>query len=217
MNLQESIRRILREEGKYLKDSENARQLIIKRLNAFFSGAQMYHEKVYEFRHDFQFCKNGKEIAEVWLYFHDEDYDLYESNDKRPTSERPFSEGTLKMNSETIYEILKFIPVRRNYLLYIIENWFEDTYLTEIKKKMGRNDLEIDELYVSGTEISFCVPPVSKPDDVSYEDMVTYIMKGTLFTRKDIENNEKEEPGWVEDLYLKKLRQSEVDKLRGDN
>ena len=93
MILKETIRRVLREESKkYLKPSENVNQLIIKQLNNLFSGSQMYHEDIANTRQDFLFCKDGKEIAEVWLYFEDEDDDLYESIDKRPTSERPFVE-----------------------------------------------------------------------------------------------------------------------------
>ena len=46
--------------------------------------------------------------------------------------------------------------------------------------------------------------------------MIEYIMKNTLFRRKDIEKNESEEPGWIEDLYLKKLRNEKHDELRGE-
>lgn len=214
MNLKETIRRVLREESKkYLKPSENVNQLIIKQLNNLFSGSQMYHEDIANARQDFLFCKNGKEIAEVWLYFEDEDYDLYESIDNRPTNERPFSEGTLKIYKETIDGLLRFIPVRKNYLLYAIENWFEETYLLEIEKKMGRNDLEIDEIFESGNDMGVCVPPMTKPEDVTMEDMIDYIKNNTLFSYKDIEEHEKEAPGWIEKTYLQKLRQSEIDRL----
>lgn len=214
MILKETIRRVLREESKkYLKPSENVNQLIIKQLNNLFSGSQMYHDDVSKTRQDFLFCKDGKEIAEVWIWFEDEDDDLYESIDNRPTNERPFSNGTLKIYKETIDGLLRFIPVRKNYLLYTIENWFEDTYLPEIEKKMGRNDLEIDEIFESGNDMGVCVPPMTKPEDVTMEDMIDYIQKNTLFRLIDIEKREKEEPGWIEKTYLQKLRKNEIDRL----
>ena len=40
-------------------------------------------------------------------------------------------------------------------------------------------------------------------------------MKNTLYRREHIEKNESEEPGWIEDLYLKKLRKNKHDELRG--
>lgn len=214
MILKETIRRVLREESKkYLKPSDNVNQLIIKELNNLFSGSQMYHEDITNIRQDFLFCKNGKEIPEVWLYFEDEDDDLYESIDKRPTSERPFVEGTLKIYKETIDGLLRFIPVRKNYLLYTIENWFEETYLLEIEKKMGRNDLEIDEIFESGNDMEVCVPPMTKSEDVTMGDMIDYIKNNTLYRHNEIERREKEEPGWIEKTYLQKLRQSEIDRL----
>ena len=212
--MKDIIRRILREESRYLRPSQNAEKLIHNQLDKLFSGAEMYHDVVSKQRHDFEFCKNGKNIADVLLFF-DENEEVY--NDKRPTSERNFTEGTLRMYKETIESFAKFIPVRRNYLKYIIEQWFEDTYMDEIQSKMGRNDLSIDEVYESTSEQDVCVPPITtKPDDVSYEDMVDYIMKGTLFRREDIDRNEEEEPGWVEDLYLKKLRNDEIDRLNDE-
>lgn len=214
MILKETIRRVLREESKkYLKPSDNVNQLIIKQLNNLFSGSQMYHEDIANTRQDFLFCKDGKEIAEVWLYFEDEDDDLYESIDDRPTNERPFSEGTLKIYKETIDGLLRFIPVRKNYLLYAIENWFEETYLLEIEKKMGRNDLEIDEIFESGNDMGVCVPPMTKPEDVTMEDMIDYIKNNTLYRHNEIERREKEEPGWIEKTYLQKLRRNEIDRL----
>ena len=43
--------------------------------------------------------------------------------------------------------------------------------------------------------------------------MIDYIKNNTLFSYKDIEEHEKEKPGWIEKTYLQKLRQSEIDRL----
>jgi len=216
MNLKEHIKIILREEveRKYLKPSPNSEKLIYEILNKLFSGADMYYDKVSNARHDFDFCKNGERIIEFIMYF-DNDDDAWE--DKRTSTERNFREGMVLIYSETINDILKYIPIRRNYLKHIFDEWFEETYLDMIHEKMGRNDITIDTIDELSGGPDVCVPPQTKPDEITDEEMIEYIMKNTLYRRKDIEKNESEEPGWIEDLYLKKLRNEKHDELRGND
>ena len=78
---------------------------------------------------------------------------------------------------------------------------------------MGRNDISVDELSLSDST-DVCVPPVTKPDDVTTDEMIDYIMKNTLFSKKDLLKYEDEEPGYIEDIYLIKLRNAEAERLR---
>ena len=210
MNLQERIRRILKEEvnKKYLKPSEKSEKLILDRLNDMASGAEMYHLKSYKTRHDFEFCKNGKTLMNLALFFE-------ETDDNTPTSDREFETSTLTIPSNFVDGILGIFPIRKNYLNYIIEEWFEDTFLSKISNMMGRNDISVDELSFNDRSYA-CVPPMTKPEDVTQDEMIDYIMKNTLHKRKDLLKYEDEEPGYIEDLYLKKLRNAEEERL-GDN
>jgi hypothetical protein len=208
MNLQERISRILKEEvsRKFLKPNEKIEKLILDRLNNIFSDMNMYHIESYSTRHDFEFCKNGKKMMNLTLFFED-------SNDRRPTSERKFMESDLYIPKEFLDDILKFIPIRKNYLLYLIEEWFEDNFLNDIINEMGRDDISIDELSFTD-RVDVCVPPVTeKPEGVTQDDMIEFIMKGTLFKRNYLLRREDEEPGYIEDLYLDKLRNLEMDRL----
>ena len=211
MNLHEHIRRVLREElnKKYLKPSEKSEKFILDRLNGMASGAEMYHLKSYKTRHDFEFCKNGKTIMNLALFFE-------ETNDNTPTSNRKFETSTLTIFRGFVDGILGAFPIRKNYFYYLIEEWFEDTFLNKISNMMGRNDISVDEL--SFSDMSYpCVPPVTKPDDVTQDEMIDYIMKKTLFAREELLKYEDEEPGSIEDLYLKKLRNVEQERLSGNN
>jgi hypothetical protein len=210
MNLQERIRRILKEEvnKKYLKPSEKSEKLILDRLNDMASGAEMYHLKSYKTRHDFEFCKNGKTLMNLALFFE-------ETDDNTPTSDREFETSTLTIPSNFVDGILGIFPIRKNYLNYIIEEWFEDTFLSKISNMMGRNDISVDELSFNDRSYA-CVPPMTKPENVTQDEMIDYIMKNTLHKRKDLLKYEDEEPGYIEDLYLKKLRNAEEERL-GDN
>ncbi len=62
--------------------------------------------------------------------------------------------------------------MRVSYLRYLFEEWFDDTYLGEIQKKMSRNDIYIDEFDVSSSDGDICFPPITKPDDVTEEEMI---------------------------------------------
>jgi len=210
MRLHEHIKRVLREEvnKKYLKPSEKSEKFILDRLNSMASGAEIYHVESYKTRHDFEFCKNGTTIMNLALFFE-------ETDDNTPTSKRQFESSTLSVQEDFVGGMLSTFPVRRNYLNYIIEEWFEDTFLSKISNMMGRNDISVEELSFSDRAYP-CVPPMTKPDDVTQDNMIDYIMKKTLYKRKDLLKYEDEEPGYIEDLYLKKLRNDEEERLGGN-
>lgn len=209
--MKELIRHILKEEvvRKYSKPTEKVEKLIYSWLNNFTSGAQMYQLKSYEFSYTFEWCNNGKEIMKVILDF-DNDYDAWE--DKRKTSERDFENGTLWIPKDVVSELASDIPVRRVYLRYIIEEWFDDTYLGDIQSKMGRSDIHITEFKEFPEKSEACVPPVTKSDDVTLDDMIDFIVTKTLFHRSNLENRD---PEWIEKLYLDKLRDEERERVRG--
>ena len=207
------IRHILKEEvnKKYPKPTQNVEKLVYKWLNDYFDGAQMYHNKSWESTHSFEFCNNGKEIMDVNLYFHN-DENVYD--DKRKTEERGFESGSIIIPKNILIELSSDIPVRVSYLKYIFEEWFDDTYLGEIQKFMGRNDIYISEFDIRNKDAEVCVPPMTKPEDVTEEDMIEYILKTTLYSRDKILKYENEKPGFIEKTYLSKLRDAEMKRVR---
>ena len=212
--MKELIRHILKEEVKrrYDKPTPKVEQLVYRWLNDYFDGAQMYHNKSFESTHSFEFCNNGKEIMDVILYFHNDD-NVYD--DKRKTEERDFESGSMIISKNILSELSSDIPVRLSYLKYIFEEWFDDTYLGEIQKFMGRNDIYISEFDITSVEAQICVPPVTKPEDVTEEDMIELILQTTLYKRDQLLNYENEEPGFIEKTYLSKLRDAEMKRVRG--
>jgi hypothetical protein len=208
MDLHEHIKKVLREEvnKKYLKPSEKSEKFILDRLNSMASGAEIYHVESYKTRHDFEFCKNGKQIMNLVLFFE-------ETNDKTPTSERQFETSTLSIPTDFVDGILGTFPIRKNYLNYIIEEWFEDTFLSKISNMMGRNDISVEELSFSDRAYA-CVPPIKEiPKGVTQDEMIKVIMNGTLWRKRDLLALEEREPGSLESMYLQKLRNNEVNRL----
>ena len=207
------IKLILEDEvnRKYEKPTPKIDQLVYRWLNDYFDGAKMYHDKSWETRHDFEWCNHGKEIMKFILFFEDNS-DVYD--DRRKTEERDFDSGSLYIPNDIFKELMSDIPVRASYLKYLFEEWFDDTYLSEIQKVMRRNDIYISEFNIEGN-VKTCVPPMTKPEGVTEEDMIELILKTTLFRRDAIMKQEEESPGWIEKTYLEKLRNAEYDRLSG--
>jgi hypothetical protein len=219
--MKESIRNILLQEvnKKYSKPTEKVDKLVYRWLDNYFEGSQIYKEEYWKYHgFSFKFCKNGREIADLRVELDDRSPD-WGPSDKRPTNERSVKEVMLYIYPVMIDELITDIPVRKNYLLYLIEEWFEDTKLDEIQKDFNRNDLSLD--YVSVFESKkrgdICVPPISKPEDITMQEMMDYIRKTTLFSYEDMEENEEEEPGWIEDMYLKILNAKEQERLNQED
>jgi hypothetical protein len=147
------------------------------------------------------------------ILFFEDNSDVYD--DRRKTEERDFDSGSLYIPNDIFKELMSDIPVRASYLKYLFEEWFDDTYLGEIQSKMGRSDIYISEFNIDDRDAQTCVPPMTKPEGVTEEDMIELILKTTLFRRDAIMKQEEENPGWIEKTYLEKRRNVEYDRLRG--
>jgi hypothetical protein len=211
------IKKILLQEveKKYSKPTPNVEKLIYDWLDNYFDGAKMYQIKQYEFSYTFEFCKDGIKIAHLHVEFDDRSPN-FGPRDKRPTNERSVDKVKLFIYPVMVDELQSDIPIRKNYLLYLIEEWFEDTKLDEIQKGFNRNDLSLDYItQLSNKKGDLCVPPITKPEGITQQEMMDYIKKNTLFSYKDMEEHEEEEPGWIENTYLQKLHQKESERLNG--
>jgi hypothetical protein len=220
-SVRETIKDILDEEvtKKYPKPNEKVDKLVYKWLDDYFEGSQMYKKeswKYYSFH--FEFCKNGREIAELNVRFDDKSPD-FGPKDERPTNERSVDQVWLYVYPVMIDELLTDIPIRKNYMMYLIEEWFEDTKLDEIQKEFNRNDMSLDYVFVSESKMKgeLCVPPISKPEDITMQEMKDLIKKNTLYSYKDMEKHEEEEPGWTEELYMGILQNQEHKRINQED
>ena len=219
--MKDLIRKILKEEinKKFTKPNEKLDSLVYNWLDNYFEGSQIYTNEYWKYHgFEFNFCKNGREIADLRIEFDDKSPD-WGPRDKRSTRERNVKEVMLYIYPIMVNELVTDIPIRKNYLLYLIEEWFEDTKLDEIQKDFNRSDMSLD--YVTVFEYKkrgdICVPPISKPEDITMQEMMDYIKKTTLFSYEDMEEHEEEEPGWIEDMYLGKLNAKERERLNQED
>ena len=219
--MKQLIRKILKEEinKKFSKPNEKLDSLVYNWLDNYFEGSQIYKEEYWKYYgFTYNFCKNGREIADLRIEFDDKSPD-WGPSDKRPTSERSVKEVMLYIYPIMVNELVTDIPIRKNYLLYLIEEWFEDTKLDEIQQGFNRNDLSLDyvSVFESRNKGEICVPPIQKPEGVTMQEMMDYIKKTTLFSYKDMEEHEEDEPGWIEKTYLGKLHGKEKERLNDED
>jgi len=217
--MKDIIRKILIQEvnKKYQKPNESLDKIVYRWLDNYFEGSQIYKSEYWKYRSfHFEFCKDGIKIADLRVEFDDRSPD-FGPRDKRPTNERSVDKVKLFIYPVMVDELQSDIPIRKNYLLYLIEEWFEDTKLDEIQKGFNRNDLSLDNVLVfeNKKKGDICVPPITKPEGITQQEMMDYIKKNTLFSYKDMEEHEEEEPGWIENTYLQKLHQKESERLNG--
>jgi hypothetical protein len=213
------IRKILKEEvnKKYPKPNESLDKIVYSWLDNYFEGSQIYKSEYWKnYGFGFQFCKNGREISKLRVELDDKSPD-WGPRDRRLPSERSVDKVMLFIYPVMVDELQSDIPIRKNYLLYLIEEWFEDTKLDEIQRGVNRNDLSLDNVLVfeNKKKGDICVPPITKPEGITQQEMMDYIKKNTLFSYKDMEEHEEEEPGWIENTYLQKLHQKEYERLNG--
>jgi len=215
------IRKILKEEinKKFTKPNEKLDSLVYNWLDNYFEGSQIYKEEYWRYYgFTYKFCKNSREIADLRIEFDDKSPD-WGPSDKRPTSERSVKEVMLYIYHVMVNELVTDIPIRKNYLLYLIEEWFEDTKLDEIQKEFNRNDLSLDyvSVFESRKKGELCVPPIPKPENISMQEMQDLIKKNTLYSYKEMEKNEEEEPGWTEELYMGILQNQEHKRVNAED
>ena len=216
MNLQEQVSRIqdMMEQmsGKYNKPTSEIEKLVYNLLNRYTEGSDVYHIKHYSTRHDLEWCKDGREIMTFVLFFTNPSDDA-EIDGARYIEERPFENGTLTIPEDKFNDILDIVPIRATYLSHLILQWFEDTKLSDAKNMIGRDDIDVDKLDVHPDTADVCAPPPTKPDNVTKDEMIDYIVVNTLFKKEELKKKRDE---WVEKMYLGKLRNQKERELRGE-
>jgi hypothetical protein len=194
--------------GKYIKPTSEVQNLVYKFLNRFAEGSEVYHIKYYDSLHHFEWCKDGREIMSLILNF-DNNEDVWE--DTRKMEERPFENGSLSIPKDKFRVFLNIVPIREAYLSHLILQWFEDTKLNDVKTMIGRDDIDIDDIDITD-KAPVCVPPPTKPDNVTKDEMIDYIVANTLWKKEELKTKSDE---WIEKLYLERLRRQKEKELGG--
>ena len=160
---------------------------IIKYLNQYIeNGERKIRQKSRNYGNlSEDWCIDGKGTISAYYYF----------------DEGKFDKGNLSVDKELIENISKFYSVKPSYIFHVIEEWYEDVMVPKFERIIGESGLYINSIYVK-ERTNDCVPEAVKPEGITDEEMIDFIVKNTLYTKpevlKKIESGERD----LEDFYL---------------
>jgi hypothetical protein len=182
------------------KSSQGITNAIIKYMNEYIDkGERKITKKSRNYgnlREDW--CINGKETITSFYYF----------------EEGEFQRGSLAISKKIIESLSNLLSIRRSYVIHVIEEWYDETMVPKFEKIMGVSGLSIDEVDVWDKEHD-CLPEPVKPEGITNEEMIDYIVNNTLYSKDDV--IEKIESGTrdLEDFYLDIMDGQNRKKSRG--
>ena len=208
MNIKENIRRIIKEEvnRKYVRSSENLTKQIINYLDKYFSSAKTkISNKGYYV--SCELCVNGDSVMNTTFYFGPSDDD----EDETPADQ--FNTGYLFISEDFVKRLSTVLPIKKSYILHIIEEWFEDKYIDMIEKEANVSGIYISEIdLIKPRKCVF----VEIPNNITDEEMIDYIDKHTGYKKDEI--IQRVESGEIDlrNEYLDVLERQEDKRINGD-
>ena len=160
---------------------------IIKYLNHYIEGG---NRKIKQKSRSYgnlgeDWCVDGKETISAYYYF----------------DEGKFDKGHLMVDKEIVETISKLVSVKQSYVLHVIEEWYEDTMIPKFEQIVGESGLYIN-LIDTVERTHDCIPEPTKPEGITDDEMVDFIVNNTLYRRPEviekIESGERD----LEDFYL---------------
>ena len=182
--------KIIITEGQYNrlnKSSQSITNAIIKYMNEYIGKGERKITKQSRnygnFREDW--CINGKETISAYYYF----------------EKGEFQKGSLSISKKIIKSLSNLLSIRHSYLIHVIEEWYDDTMVPKFEEIVGETGLSINDVDLWDKEHPCRQEPV-KPEGITDEEMIDYIVNNTLYYRDDvigkIESGERD----LDDFYL---------------
>jgi hypothetical protein len=130
-------------------------------------------------------CVNGKETLKAIYYY----------NDDR------FEKGYLAISHKIVDNLSKLLSIRRSYVLHVIEEWYDETMIPKFESITGESGLGLDEIDVWAREDDCLDEPV-KPEGITDEEMIEYIVNHTLYRKEEVINRIKSGESDLDEFYL---------------
>jgi hypothetical protein len=97
--------------------------------------------------------------------------------------------------------ISNLFSVKPSYALHVIEEWYEDTMIPKFEQIVGESGLYIN-LIDTFERTHDCIPEPVKPEGITDEEMIDFIVKNTLHRRPDVIKKIESGQRNLEDFYL---------------
>lgn len=114
-------------------------------------------------------CIDGKETIRAYYTF---------DNDK-------FDKGQLSVSRNLVNLLSDLLSIRNSYVLNTIAEWYDETMVPKFEEIVGESGLSIDDIW-SPERDKECVPEPEKPEGITDEEMIDYIVKNTLYNKEEV-------------------------------
>jgi hypothetical protein len=184
--MRDIIKKVLKEEDerrRYIKSTDSLRKVITLFLDDYIeNGNRIIGKKSRNYgnlREDW--CVNGKEVITAIYYYED---------------------GKFYSGSWTLVEkIKKIFNTRKNFVMNIIEEWYEDTMIPKFEQIVGETGFYFDDVDLYDGDHD-CIPEPVKPENITDEEMLEFIVDNTAYRRDEVINKIESGERDLEDFYL---------------
>ena len=188
--MRDIIKKVLKEEDerrRYIKSTDSLRKVITLFLDDYIEdGDRKIGKKSRNYgnlREDW--CVNGKEVITAIYYYED----------------GKFYSGSLMVSWTLVEKIKKIFNTRKNFVMNIIEEWYEDVMIPKFEQIVGETGFYFDDvdLYDPAHD---CIPEPVKPENITDEEMLEFIVDNTAYRRDEVINKIESGERDLEDFYL---------------
>ena len=130
-------------------------------------------------------CIDGKGTIGAYYYF----------------DEGKFDKGILMVDKEIVETISNLFSIKPSYVLHVIEEWYEDVMIPKFEKMVGESGLYINRIDTM-ERTHECIPEATKPEGITDEEMIDFIVKNTLHRKPDVIKKIESGQRDLEDFYL---------------
>jgi hypothetical protein len=188
--MRDIIKKVLKEEDerrRYIKSTDSLRKVITLFLDDYIEdGNRIIGKKSRNYgnlREDW--CVNGKEVITAIYYYED----------------GKFYSGSLMVSWTLVEKIKKTFNTRKNFVMNIIEEWYEDIMIPKFEQIVGETGFYFDDVDLYDGDHD-CIPEPVKPEDITDEEMLEFIVDNTAYRRDEVINKIESGERDLEDFYL---------------
>ena len=169
------------------RSSQSISNAIVKYMNRYIDGGKRKvtpkSRNYGNLREDW--CVDGKEVITAIYYFKD----------------GRFGQGYLMISKSFVDVLTTSLSLRKSYVLHVILEWYDEIMVPKFEQIVGESGLSIEDIDTSDREYE-CTPEPEKPEGITDEEMIDYIVKNTLYDKEDLIRRIESGDENLDDLYL---------------
>jgi len=114
-------------------------------------------------------CIDGKNSITAVYYFEDGEFDS----------------GHLIISKDIIDRLTKVFSIKKSYAVHVFEEWYDEVMVPKFEELVNESGLYIDDTGVVDKNYPCKIEHV-RPEDLTDDEMIDYIVAHTLFKRQDV-------------------------------